>query len=65
VENFLNIHNILQVMNCSPPRSPDFNVIEHVEEILLEEWAEMTPQIIPNLIESVLRASSLCGSFAG
>jgi hypothetical protein len=29
--------------------------LEHVEEILLEEWKEMAPQVIGNLIESMPR----------
>jgi hypothetical protein len=36
---------------------------EHVEIILLEEWEEMTPQVIRNLIESRY-ASLVCRSFA-
>jgi hypothetical protein len=27
--------------------------LQHVEEILLEEWEEMAPQVIRNLIESM------------
>jgi hypothetical protein len=36
---------------------------EHVEIILLEEWEEMAPQVIRNLIESRY-ASLVCRSFA-
>jgi hypothetical protein len=32
--------------------------LQHVEEILLEEWEEVTPQVIQNLIESMPRRSA-------